>query len=308
MIQVNRLSKLYGMQRAVWDVSFEVPEGKIFGFIGPNGAGKTTTIRILATLSRSTAGTATVGGFDVQKQAADVRQIMGYMPDHFGVYPGMRVGEYLEFFGAAYRLSRRKRDSIIKDVLALTDLEKKRDDFLDTLSTGNKQRVCLAKTLIHDPKVLILDEPASGLDPRARIELRELLKTLRSMGKTILISSHILSDLADFSDMIGIIEKGKLVLTGGVQDVAKKYRPHRLMEWRFLTDATDAHQWLRSQPSVIKAELNDHRVRLEGNFSDEDLARFHTDLVGRGARVVSCREIETNLEEVFMSVTSGGVS
>jgi len=308
MIKLIHLTKLFGKHAAVYDLSFEVPQGKIFGFIGPNGAGKTSTMRILATLSKPTAGTAEVGGFDVQTQAAEVRQIMGYMPDHFGVYPGMRVGEYLDFFGAAFRIPRAKREQIINDVLALTDLQKKRDDFLDTLSQGNKQRVCLAKTLIHDPKVLVLDEPASGLDPRARIELRELLKTLRSMGKTILISSHILSDLADFSDMIGIIEQGKLVLTGSVQEVAKRYRPHRLIEWQFLNDAEPAHVWLRSQPSVVRTELNDHRLRLEGNFNDEDLARFHTELVQRGMKIILCREIETNLEEVFMSVTSGGVS
>src|SRR5688572_4327129 len=287
MIQVSHLSKSFATQPAVRDLSFEVPEGKIFGFIGPNGAGKTTTMRILATLSRPTIGWASVCGFDVEKQQPEVRRVMGYMPDHFGVYPGMRVGEYLDFFGAAFRIPLVKRQGIIKDVLDLTDLREKRDDFVDTLSQGNKQRVCLAKTLIHDPKVLILDEPASGLDPRARIELRELLKTLRSMGKTILVSSHILSDLADFSDMIGIIERGKLVLSGSVPEVAKKYRPFRLVEWRFLDDAEAAQRWFQLQPDIQKADLNDHRVRVEGNFSDDDLARFHAELVGRGVRVVS---------------------
>jgi ABC-2 type transport system ATP-binding protein len=308
MIEIVELTKTFGKQAAVQRLSLAVPAGNIYGFIGPNGAGKTTTMRILATLSKPTAGTARLGGFDVQGQPAEVRRIMGYMPDHFGIYPGMRVGEYLDFFGAAYRIPLVKRQRIIADVLALTDLESKRDDFLDTLSQGNKQRVCLAKTLIHDPKVLILDEPASGLDPRARIELRELLKTLRAMGKTILISSHILSDLADFSDMIGIIERGKLVLTGSVQEVAKRYRPHRLIEWQFLSDPKQIEGWFQLQPSVRRTELQDHRIKIEGNFSDEDLAQFHAELVGRGMRIVLCREIETNLEEVFLSVTSGGVS
>jgi ABC-2 type transport system ATP-binding protein len=308
MIKVQNLIKLFGMQSAVAGLSFEVPEGKIFGFIGPNGAGKTSTMRILATLSKASSGTAMVGGFDVHTDPYEVRRIMGYMPDHFGIYPGMRVGEYLDFFGAAFRIPLSRREQIIRDVLALTDLENKRDDFVDTLSQGNKQRVCLAKTLIHDPKVLILDEPASGLDPRARIELRELLKTLRSMGKTILVSSHILSDLADFSDLIGIIEKGKLIEIGGVQEIAKKYRPHRVLEWKFLDGAEKAKTWLESQSNVQKTELNDLLLRIEGNFTDVELAQFHSELINRGSKMISCREVEANLEEVFMSVTSGGVS
>jgi ABC-2 type transport system ATP-binding protein len=308
MIEVLQLYKFFGAQPAVVDLSFTVPAGRIFGFIGPNGAGKTSTMRMLATLSKPTTGTARVGGFDIQLRSQEVRRIMGYMPDHFGVYPGMRVGEYLDFFGAAFRIPSAKRKSIIKDVLALTDLESKVDTFLDTLSQGNKQRVCLAKTLIHDPQVLILDEPASGLDPRARIELRELLKTLRSMGKTILISSHILADLADFSDLIGIIEKGKMVVNGSVHDVAQKYRPYRLFEWHFLTDPDLALKWLKSQPSVTQVESNDHRVKMAGNFNDEELARFHNELIAQGVKIINCREIEANLEDVFMTVTSGGVS
>jgi ABC-2 type transport system ATP-binding protein len=308
MIKIENLCKFFGAHKAVEALSFEVPKANIFGFIGPNGAGKTSTMRILATLSKPSAGTAIVGGFNVMSHPLEVRRIMGYMPDHFGIYPGMRVQEYLDFFGAAYKIPLAKRQTIIRDVLALTDLEKKKDDFLDTLSQGNKQRVCLAKTLIHDPQVLILDEPASGLDPRARIELRELLKTLRSMGKTILISSHILSDLADFSDIIGIIERGKLVVSGSVQEVAKRYRPHRVVEWRILNGASAAEAWLQTQSSVQKVEANDQRVRAEGNFSDEELAKINEELIKRDVRFVVCKEIEANLEEVFMNVTSGGVS
>jgi ABC-2 type transport system ATP-binding protein len=308
MIKIENLCKFFGSHKAVDALSFEVPKASIFGFIGPNGAGKTSTMRILATLSKPSSGTTIVSGYDAQKSPLEVRRIMGYMPDHFGIYPGMRVQEYLDFFGAAYKIPLAKRLPIIRDVLALTDLEKKKDDFLDTLSQGNKQRVCLAKTLIHDPQVLILDEPASGLDPRARIELRELLKTLRSMGKTILISSHILSDLADFSDSIGIIEQGKLVVSGSVQDVAKRYRPHRVIEWRILNGATAAEAWLQTQPGIQKVEANDQRVRVEGTFTDEELAKLNEELIKRDVRVVVCKEIEANLEEVFMNVTSGGVS
>lgn len=308
MIKIENLCKFFGAHKAVQALSFEVPKGNIFGFIGPNGAGKTSTMRILATLSKPSAGVAIVGEYNVVTHPLEVRRIMGYMPDHFGIYPGMRVQEYLDFFGAAYKIPLAKRQTIIRDVLALTDLEKKKDDFLDTLSQGNKQRVCLAKTLIHDPQVLILDEPASGLDPRARIELRELLKTLRSMGKTILISSHILSDLADFSDIIGIIERGKLVVSGSVQEVAKRYRPHRVIEWRILNGASAAEAWLQTQTGIQKVEANDQRVRVEGNFTDEELAKINEELIKRDVRVVVCKEIEANLEEVFMNVTSGGVS
>jgi ABC-2 type transport system ATP-binding protein len=308
MIDVLHLTKFFGRHAAVNDLTFSVPEGKIFGFIGPNGAGKTTTMRILATLSEPTAGSAFICGLDVAGEYEEIRRLLGYLPDHFGLYPGVRVAEYLDFFGAAYRIPLAKRRRVVADVLQLTDLESKADHFLDTLSQGNKQRVCLAKTLIHDPRVLILDEPASGLDPRARIELRELLKTLRNMGKTILISSHILSDLADFSDVIGIIERGRMIVTGSVLEVARRYRPHRVMEWRLLDGVETAHRWLRSQPGVQGTDLRDHLLRMEGKFNDEDIARFHRELVRQGVQVISCREIEADLEEVFLNVTDGGVS
>jgi len=207
MIKTTHLHKKYKNLVAVKDLNIEIERGDVYGFIGPNGAGKTTTIKILATLISPSFGTASIDGYDVRDYPRAVRAKIGYMPDFFGVYDDMKVWEYLDFFAAAYKIPRQQRVNIIDDVLELTDLHNKREDFVEALSRGMKQRLCLAKTLVHDPDVLLLDEPASGLDPRARIEMRELLKELRRMGKTILISSHILTELADFCNKIGIIEK-----------------------------------------------------------------------------------------------------
>ena len=219
MLVVDHLRKEYKTLVAVNDLSITLEAGDIFGFIGPNGAGKTTTIRMLATLLAPTAGTAQVDGIDITRYPEEVRSLIGYMPDFFGVYDDVKVWEYLDFFAAAYKIPRVQRPKVIEDVLELTDLTVKRDSYVEELSRGMKQRLCLAKTLVHDPKLLLLDEPASGLDPRARVELKELLKELRDMGKTILISSHILPELADFCNKIGIVEKGNLVLFGDVEEI-----------------------------------------------------------------------------------------
>ncbi|MFM9062168.1 MAG: ABC transporter ATP-binding protein, partial [Pirellula sp.] len=204
MIELTNFGKDYGEFTAVGSVNMKIEAGELFGFIGPNGAGKSTSIRFLATLLKSTRGDGTVNGFSVNKQPMDVRRSIGYMPDDFGVYDGMKVWEFLDFFAVAYKIGRTQRKKVIGDVLELLDLTHKRDDFVNGLSRGMKQRLCLAKTLVHDPPVLILDEPTSGLDPRARIEVKALLKELRKMGKTIMISSHILSELADCCTSIGI--------------------------------------------------------------------------------------------------------
>src|ERR1017187_8521416 len=198
VIECRNLTKVYGNHVALNNLNLKLSPGDAFGFIGPNGAGKTTTIRILATLLEPTRGEAFVGGYSVLQEPDEVRRILGYMPDQFGIYDGMRASEYLDFFAAAYRVPKVKRQGLIKDVLEITDLTQKRDSFVESLSTGMKQRLCLAKTLLHDPQVLLLDEPASGLDPRARIELKELIRELSRMGKTLCVSSHILPELADF--------------------------------------------------------------------------------------------------------------
>src|ERR1044071_5605790 len=236
MIQIQHLRKEYKELVAVKDLNLELEAGDIFGYIGPNGAGKTTTIKMLATLLTPTAGTAYVDGIDVVRNPEEVRGIVGYMPDFFGVYDDIKVWEYLDFFAAAYRIPKEKRPQIIDDVLTLTDLNVKKDAYVESLSRGMKQRLCLAKTLVHDPKVLLLDEPASGLDPRARTEIKERLKELKAMGKTIIVSSHILPELADFCNKIGIIEKGQMVVSGEVEAIMKQVRGGPVLQIRIYDD------------------------------------------------------------------------
>ena len=219
MIRTNLLTKFYGNLQALVDLDLNIQQGDIFGFIGPNGAGKTTTMRILATLLEPTRGKAFVNGMDVTKHGSKVRRSVGYMPDFMGVYDDLKVFEYLEFFAAAFSIHRSKRKAVVEGVLELTDLKSKKAVTVDSLSRGMQQRLGVARVLIHDPKVLILDEPASGLDPRARIEIRELLRELKRMGKTIMISSHILSELEEICDRVGILEHGKLVFSGTLEEI-----------------------------------------------------------------------------------------
>src|SRR5918997_1059673 len=232
LVEIENLRKEYKNLVAVRGLSLTLDAGDIFGFIGPNGAGKTTTIKMLATLLEPKSGVARVDGIDVTEDPQEVRARIGYMPDAFGVYDDFKVWEYLDFFATAYRIPRDDRPSLIDDVLELTTLTEKKDAYVEELSRGMKQRLCLAKTLVHDPKVLLLDEPASGLDPRARIEIKELLKELKSMGKTILVSSHILPELADFCNKIGIVEQGELVAAGPVEQIMEQVHGARVYDAR----------------------------------------------------------------------------
>jgi ABC-2 type transport system ATP-binding protein len=308
MIEIVGVTKVYKDLVAVKDLNMKVSEGDIFGFIGPNGAGKTTTIKILATLLKPTQGYALVCGYNVITQAYDVKRVMGYMPDNFGVYDDMKVWEYLDFFGAAYRIEKQRRKQIIDDVLALTSLTEKKDAAVESLSRGMKQRLCLAKTLIHDPKVLLLDEPASGLDPHARIELRELLKELRRMGKTILISSHILTELQDFCNAVGIIERGNLLYAGEIRTLTDQLRGARVFEVKvkegFETKAEEvflAHQGIQK----VEREGTTITVHMPLDSTETDLV---TDLLMQNQiRFTSVGEKEINLEDVFMKVTKGKV-
>src|SRR6187399_546171 len=234
MIELIEFGKDYGAFTAVECLNLKIEAGEMFGFIGPNGAGKSTTIRFLATLLKASHGEGTVNGHSVTKDPISVRRSVGYMPDNFGVYDGMKVWEFLDFFAVAYQVPRARRKAVLSDVLELLDLTHTRDDFVNGLSRGMKQRLCLAKTLVHDPPVLILDEPSSGLDPRARLEFKALMKELRRMGKTILVSSHILSELADICTSIGIIERGQLLMHGPIEDVYRRIRRNRLVEIKFV--------------------------------------------------------------------------
>ncbi len=306
MIKTEGLTKKYKNVVALDNLTLEIPEGHIFGFIGPNGAGKTTTIRILSGLLGSTSGKATVDGIDVIRYPRKIRGLVGYMPADFGVYQEMRVWEYLDFFGAAFKIPKKKRKQRIDDVLDLTRTEEMRDYYVDSLSTGMKQRVGIAKTLMHDPKVLFLDEPASGLDPRARVEMRQLLATLKELGKTILVSSHILPELASICDGIGIIQKAKLLISGSMQSVMKGVRKNRSIEIELRKRTEEAITFLlkrypREKLTVV--EWNDNLVRLEFDGLDAEIAGILKLLVDAGHPVLWFREVMTDLEEIFLKVT-----
>jgi len=307
MIEIDKLSKRYNDFLAVKDLSLTIEERDIFGFIGPNGAGKTTTIRVLATLLMPSSGKVSVDGINVVRHPYEVKKIVGYMPDSFGVYDGMRLREYLDFFGAAYKIPARKRQAIIDDVLELTDLTAKADDFVSAFSRGMKQRCCLAKTLIHDPKVLLLDEPASGLDPRARIEFRELLKTLRDMGKTVLISSHILSELGDMCNKIGIIERGELLTAGDYREILGRIRQEREIRLVVVDGADTAAQVLAENPGIHNVDRSGNEFQFETNLGREDLAVLHEVLFQKGVKVLFFEEDKGTLEDVFLHVTKGGI-
>ncbi|MEN6625762.1 MAG: ABC transporter ATP-binding protein [Candidatus Sumerlaeia bacterium] len=307
MIRTINLTKVFGNLTAVDHLDIEINEGDIFGFIGPNGAGKTTTIKMLATLIRPTDGYAEICGYNVLRDVDDVKRVIGYMPDFFGVYDDMKVWEYLDFFAAAYRIQSSRRAQIINDVLELTDLTGKRDDYVESLSRGMKQRLCFAKTLVHDPKVLLLDEPASGLDPRARIEFRELLKELRKMGKTILISSHILTELSDFCNTIGIVERGKLLVAGAVDDITRNLQGSREIEIKIKGDAARAVDLLTGQPGVRSVEADGEELLVGIDFEMDDPSVLMEKLIAGGVKVTGFSEKEVNLEDIFMKITKGAV-
>ncbi len=316
IIEIQGLTKQYGSLTALNDLNLSVEEGAVVGFIGPNGAGKTTTMRILTTLLAPTSGKAWVAGYSVIDEPQGVRRSIGYMPDFFGVYDDMKVWEYLDFFSACYDIPANNRKGMIDDLLALVDLGHKKDEFVDSLSRGMKQRLCLARTLAHDPLVLILDEPASGLDPRARIEMRELIKELRAMGKTIFFSSHILSEVADICTDIAILEAGHLVAYGDMAEMRKRLRPHRLISVRTLSEVKLLEEIISDIEGVSNIGaapengLFGNRLlgsSLQFNFSgeDEELSNLLTYLVKQRISVVSFSEEQGDLEDVFMQVTKG---
>jgi ABC-2 type transport system ATP-binding protein len=308
MIELIGFGKDYGEFTAVGRLSFKIEEGETFGFIGPNGAGKSTTIRFLATLLKASRGEGVVNGYSVTRDPMNVRRSVGYMPDSFGVYDGMKVWEFLDFFAVAYRIGRDKRKQVISDVLELLDLGAKRDDYVNGLSRGMKQRLCLAKTLVHNPPVLILDEPASGLDPRARLEVKALLKELRQMGKTILISSHILTELADCCTSIGILERGELLMSGPIGEVYRRIRRNRHIEINFTSHMEIGLAVIRSSPLCRDIQVVDHRATVELEADDAAVAALLRELTLQGVGMRSFAEKEPTLEDVFMLVTKGLVT
>ena len=305
MIETHDLTKMYGDLYALNRLNLTLDQGDVFGFIGPNGAGKTTTMRILATLLNPTFGEATVCGYSIYTGAKEIRRAIGYMPDFFGVYDDMKVIEYLEFFAAAYRIKGPARKKICEEVLELVDLTYKRDALVTSLSRGMTQRLGLARVLLHDPQVLLLDEPASGLDPRARIEMRALLKELRNMGKTIIVSSHILPELADICNKIGIIEQGELLVNGTVVDVMKQVRADIVLNIKVADRQTDAANLLEGQPEVESVQGKDDYLIVKLREGETSYSPLASRLIAEGYDLTMFKEDEINLETAFMHLTKG---
>jgi len=305
MIEIQGLTKRYGTLTAVDNLWLSVERGDALGFIGPNGAGKTTTIRMLATILKPDSGTALINGHDVSRRPEAVRAAIGYMPDFFGMYDDMEVWEYLDFFAAAYRVPRHQRPGLIGDVLELTDLTERRHASVNSLSRGMTQRLCLAKTLVHDPEVLLLDEPASGLDPRARVEVRELLRELCKMDKTILISSHILPELAGLCNKIAIIEQGRLVTAGTLDAISAQLAGGRRLIIHLHDRLDEARQFLAGLPRIADVTQGDGAIQALYEGQPGQQHEVVTALVTRGFRVQSFVEEETDLETIYMRATRG---
>jgi ABC-2 type transport system ATP-binding protein len=307
VIKTVALTKRYGTLVALANLNLEIAEGDCFGFIGPNGAGKTTTIKILATLLQPTWGEARVCDYVVGYQSRSIRPLIGYVPDYFGAYEDMVVQEYLEFFAAAYNINGAQRAKIVKDVLELTDLAFKRDALVDGLSRGMKQRLSIARVLVHDPKVLLLDEPAGNLDPRARIEMRELLKELRRMGKTILISSHILPELADLCNTVGIIEQGELIYSGPVAEIVKRAKAGTILIVGVVRGPDQAGALLAAHPDVESVTANNGYLQVSLKNGVSDFSFIAVELLAKGFQLNLLKEEEVNLETAFMRLTKGMV-
>lgn len=309
MLKIDSLTKNYGAFPALKGLSLEIPDGALHGFVGPNGAGKTTTMRILATLMKPTSGTAFVDGTDVVKDGQKARKLVGYMPDFFGVYDSLKCWEYLDFYARCYRIGAEERKTMTRRLLELVQLEEKEDEYVDALSRGMKQRLCLARSLIHDPKLLILDEPASGMDPRARAEMKGILRTLREMGKTVLISSHILPELAEMCDSLTILDHGELVFSGSVEALNDKMNGNAPLDIRLTEGCGEenveaAVRCLKEMPAVteiLREEPYLLRIRLDnGTDVCPDVLR---QLVMKGVPVSDFHRAPMNLEKVFMEVT-----
>ena len=309
IVRTHGLVKRYDRTLAVAGIDLDIDQGEIFGLVGPNGAGKTTTLRMLATLLRPDAGTAEIDGWSVTRNPDEVRRVLGFMPDAFGVYDDMKVWEYLDFFARCYGLPAAGRRRMIGDLLELVDLGDRRDAYVQDLSRGMQQRLCLAHALVHDPRVLLLDEPASGLDPRARVELRELLRELRSMGKTIVISSHILPELEELCTSVAIVDHGQVLAQGRVSEIERRLRFGAVLRVRLLLEGDElgaARDRFAAQPEVASATiLPDGTIELGFRGDDAASARLLADSVSAGLPIVSFARAASDLEELFLQVTAG---
>jgi ABC-2 type transport system ATP-binding protein len=307
VIELRRIHRFFGKTRAVNDVSFSVPRGSVFGYIGPNGAGKTTSMRILATLELPSYGDAFVDGFSVINDPDKVRKRLGFMPDAFGTYANVNCEEYLDFFARAYGLVGRERTSRVKQVLEFTGATRMAEKPLRGLSKGMKQRICLGRALIHDPAVLILDEPAAGLDPRARIELRRMIGTLAAEGKTILVSSHILTELAEMCDRVGIIEQGTLLATGTVEEIQRQQQTHRMLTIRVVSNAQGAAQMLEAREDCQQTIVDGELIQTEFTGDMHTQSALLRTLIESGFEIAEFIARTKSLEDVFLQVTEGVV-
>jgi ABC-2 type transport system ATP-binding protein len=305
VIKTSNLTKKYGDLFAIQAIELDLAAGDLFGFIGPNGAGKTTTMKILATLLSPTYGEAYVCGHSIYRDPKEIRRLVGYMPDFFGVYDDMKVIEYLEFFAAAYRINGTKRRQVCNEKLDLVDLDFKRDAYANTLSRGQTQRLGLARVLLHEPQVLLLDEPLSGLDPRARIEMRAVLRRLGQAGKTIMVSSHILPELADMCNKVGIIDRGVITVNATVADVMKQVRERMVLHIQVTGDIDAAARLLQQSDLVENVTIAKEQIVVTLKKGVEDYSDLSPLLVSAGHKLKLFREEEVNLESAFMALTKG---
>ncbi|MCA0989061.1 ABC transporter ATP-binding protein [Guptibacillus algicola] len=306
MIEIVNLTKRYGTFTALDQMNVTIEKGTVFGVVGPNGAGKSTTFSILATLLAPTSGTAYIDGIDVTQNPSKIREYIGYMPDFFGVYDSLKAGEYLDFYGASYGIHPKEREALIPQLLELVNLAHKKDTYVDSLSRGMKQRLCLARCLIHDPEVLILDEPASGLDPRARVEMRDILKELKAMGKTILISSHILPELSEMCDSLGVIENGQLVATGSVSAIQQQLKANKVLIVTVQHELDRAIQFFEDQPLAVDIrKTTETEIQFGFNGSDDDQILLLKEALHHQLPILSFTEEKTDLEDIFMEITKG---
>ncbi|NLM34954.1 MAG: ABC transporter ATP-binding protein [Clostridiales bacterium] len=305
MLRIENLCKNYGKFRAVNNLNLQIPKGEIFGFVGPNGAGKTTTMKIICGLLSATSGKVFIDGVNVVDKPRALKSKIGYMPDFFGVYDDLKVTEYLEFYASIYNITGENRKKVCNDLLELVDLTDKRDFYVDSLSRGMKQRLCLARSLVHNPDYLVLDEPASGMDPRARIEMKEILRTLKDMGKTIMISSHILPELSEICTSLVIIEKGQAVMSGTVEEIMSKVYHSKTIRIKVLDKIDETIRLLQEYPDVISVENKGSNI-VEASFKGDDvfLSELLVILIQNKIPVVSFNQPDGNLEDIFMKVTA----
>ncbi|MBD5485837.1 MAG: ABC transporter ATP-binding protein [Lachnospiraceae bacterium] len=306
MLYINDLTKNYGSFTAVNHLSLHIPEGDLFGFVGPNGAGKTTTIRIVCGLLRASGGSVRIGGTSAAVGSKVMKRMIGYVPDFFGVYDNLKVREYMDMYGSMYGMDSRDIAKLTDDLLELVNLSDKKEEYVDTLSRGMKQRLCVARALLHNPKLLILDEPSSGLDPRARVEMKELLKNLHSMGKTIVISSHILSELSEMCNSIGIMNRGQLITAGRIEDIMQQISGGKRMHIQVASGMESAVRILKEQVGTRIESVRENEIIMIFNGADEEISALIGLMIQNQVVLTGFYREEGSLESLFMQLTGGG--